>query len=52
MIKRLNTALEQAGLLDIDIDLVSSEPLLPLLNHDHQPLANRAFQIVILEIRG
>ncbi|MCL5425612.1 MAG: hypothetical protein M1154_08280 [Gammaproteobacteria bacterium] len=52
MIKRLNIALEKAGLLEIDIELVSSEPLFPLLNRDHQPLANRAFQIVVLEIRG
>lgn len=52
LINRLNAAMEAAGMADVDIDMVSSEPQHPFLNHDHQPVANRAFQIVILEIRG
>lgn len=52
LIQRLDTALHAANLGDLDVNLVSSEPQFPFLNHDRQPIANRAFQIVILEIQG
>lgn len=52
LIKRLDMALHTAGLDDLDVNLIPSEALGPFLNHDHQPVANRAFQIVILEIQS
>ena len=48
---RLDMALHTADLDELDVNLVASEPLGPYLNHDHLPMANRAFQIVILEIQ-
>lgn len=51
LIERLDMALHTADLDELDVNLVASEPLGPYLNHDHLPMANRAFQIVILEIQ-
>ena len=52
LIERIGNRLHAEGLDDLDVNLVASEPLLPFLNHDHLPMANRAFQIVILEVQG
>lgn len=52
LIERLDTALEKAGLSDLVVTLDHSAPQSPFLNHDHEPVANRGFQIVILEIQG
>lgn len=52
LIERLGNALQTAGLDDLNVNLIASEPLHPFLNHDHLPKANRAFQIVILEVQG
>ncbi|WP_442488325.1 hypothetical protein [Halomonas litopenaei] len=52
LIERLDMALHTAGLDDLDVNLIASEPQQPFLNQDHLPMANRAFQIVILEVQG
>ena len=52
LIERIGNRLHAEGLDDLDVNLVASEPQHPFLNHDHLPMANRAFQIVILEVQG
>ncbi|WIX33915.1 hypothetical protein QO259_04410 [Salinicola sp. JS01] len=52
LIERLGNRLHTEGLDDLDVNLIASEPQHPFLNHDHLPMSNRAFQIVILEIQG
>lgn len=52
LLERLNTALEADGLGDTDINLVYSKPLGPSLDSNHELVAGRAFQIVVLEIKG
>jgi hypothetical protein len=51
LVERINTALDEIDLGHIGINVVCSEKLEPYLNRDHQPVANRAFQIVVLEVQ-
>lgn len=52
LIERLNSVLDDATLANTDVYVTVSEPQHPFLNRAHEPLNSRAFQIVILEIRG
>ncbi|MGV2931041.1 hypothetical protein ACE3G8_08115 [Vreelandella venusta] len=52
LIQRLDTALHEVGLGDLEVNIVSSDPQFPYLNANREVVPDRAFQIVILEIQG
>ncbi|GGW21521.1 hypothetical protein [Vreelandella hamiltonii] len=52
LIRRIDTVLDEHDMGDVEVNVIASDPMVPYLNSKLEPVAGRAFQIVILEIQG
>lgn len=52
LIHRIDTVLDEADMGNVEVNVITSDPMVPYLNSKREPVPGRAFQIVILEIQG